>query len=163
VRLFVIRHVAAGHREGWQEHSPDEARPITKRGKRQADALAERLAGEAISRLVSSPYVRCVQSLEPLGDKVGLPIELDERLAEGHSFEESLALVRELPDGALICSHGDVVQDLITALVRRGMELTTEADWRKATLWVIDGPDERSADGDPVFTTAAVEPPPITR
>ena len=101
-----------------------------------------------------------MQSLEPLAEATGLRIEADERLIEGSSFEESLALLREAPDRAVLCSHGDVIPELISALARRGMDLTTEPDWRKAALWVLEGPDERSPDGDPVLTTARVEPPP---
>lgn len=161
MRLFVVRHVKAGDREKWLEHSADPDRPITARGRRQAEALAERLAGEGVARLVSSPFLRCVQSLEPLAERLGLAVEVDGRLAEETPFEDALALLRELPDRTVVCSHGDVIPDLIKALARRGMELATPADWRKATLWVLDGRGELSADGDPVFTTGAVEPPPL--
>jgi len=160
MRLFVVRHAKAGERKKWK-HAPDADRPISANGRAQADALAARLAGEGVTRLYASPILRCVQTLEPLGELLGLPVERDERLIEGSSFEESLALVREAPDRAVLCSHGDVIPELISALARRGMELTTEPDWRKATIWILDGPDgERTPDGDPVFTTAAVEPPP---
>jgi 8-oxo-dGTP diphosphatase len=160
MRVFVVRHVKAGDRKKWKG-APDAERPISGRGRAQAEALAKRLAGESVSRLVSSPITRCVQSLVPLGELCGLPVETDERLGEGASFEQSLALLRELPDRAVVCSHGDVIPDLIGALARRGMEIATPADWRKATLWVLDGPEgARTADGDPVFTSAVVEAPP---
>jgi 8-oxo-dGTP diphosphatase len=159
VRLFVVRHVKAGDRTKWRD-APDAERPISKAGRAQAEALAVRLAGEAVSRLYASPILRCMQSLEPLAAATGLGVEPDERLIEGSSFDQALALLREAPDRAVLCSHGDVIPELISALARRGMELTTEPDWRKAAMWVLDGSDERSPDGDPVFTTAAVEPPP---
>lgn len=154
-----MRHVKAGDRSKWN-HAPDTERPISKAGRAQAEAIANRLAGEHVSRLYSSPLLRCMQSLDALAAATGLTVEADERLIEGASFDESLALVREAPDRAVLCSHGDVIPELISALARRGMDLLTEPDWRKATLWVLDGPDERSPDGVPVFTTAAVEPPP---
>jgi 8-oxo-dGTP diphosphatase len=159
MKLFVVRHVKAGDRSKWK-HAPDTERPVSRAGRVQAEALAARLAGEQVSRLYSSPILRCMQSLEPLAEATGLRVEADERLIEGSSFEESLALVREAPDRAVLCSHGDVIPELISALARRGMELTTEPDWRKAAMWVLEGPDERSSDDDPVFTTARVEPPP---
>ena len=67
-----------------------------------------------------------------------------------------------LPIGRVLCSHGDVVPDLIEALARRGMELTTAPDWRKATLWVLDGDegDRASSGGERLFSRAAVEAPP---
>jgi len=159
MRLFVVRHAKAGDRKRWTG-GPDALRPLSKNGRAQSAALADRLLEEKPTRLVSSPILRCVQTLEPLGERAGLDVEPDERLIEGASFEESLALVAEMPDRAVLCSHGDVIPDLISALVRRGMALATEPDWRKATVWVLEGPNERDPDGNPVFTTASVEHPP---
>ena len=154
MKLYVVRHVKAGSRTSW-EGDDDRERPLSKSGWRQADAIAARLAPEGVKRLVSSPYARCVQSLEPLATILGLGVLEDERLAEGGQLEGSLALAAEATDGTVMCSHGDVIPDLIMGLVRRGMELTTPADWRKATIWVVEGPG-----GEELFTHAAVEPPP---
>jgi 8-oxo-dGTP diphosphatase len=161
MKLFVVRHVKAGDRSRWS--GPDDDRPISKSGRRQADALARRLAGEDVSALIASPSVRCVQSLEPLAELAGLKVEEDDRLAEGSSIEESMAVVRDAPDRAVLCSHGDVIPDLIAALVRRGMELTNEPDWRKATLWTLDGTTQTrpGSGGELLFQTATVEPPPL--
>lgn len=158
MRLYVVRHVKAGDRKRWGD-APDIERPISAGGLRQAEALARRLVDAGVTRLISSPYVRCRQSLEPLGERLGLDVETDERLAEGQPFEQVLALVAEVPSRTVLCSHGDIVPELITALVRRGMTLTTEPDWRKATLWTLRGPG-LDDDGELRFTTAKVEPPP---
>jgi 8-oxo-dGTP diphosphatase len=161
MRLFVVRHVKAGDRSRW--HGADEDRPASKNGRRQAIALADRLEHEGVTALISSPALRCIQTLEPLADRIGIKIEVDERLAEGSPFEPALAVVRDALDRALLCSHGDVVTDLIEALVRRGMELTTAPDWRKATLWVLDDDGARGASGgELLFSRAAVEAPPAT-
>ena len=154
MRLFVVRHVKAGDRSRWE--GPDDERPASKRGQAQAAALADRLEHEGVSALISSPSVRCVQTLEPLAERLGLDVEIDKRLAEGSPVESTLALVGDVPDQAVLCSHGDVIPELIDALARRGMELGTAVDWRKATLWVLEGTD----DDDRSFTRAAVEPPP---
>lgn len=158
MRLYVVRHVKAGDRKRWGD-APDFERPISAGGLRQAEALAKRLADAEISRLISSPFVRCRQSLEPLGERLGIDVESDERLAEGQPLKDVLSLVAEVPTRTVLCSHGDVIPELVNALVRRGMELTTDPDWRKATLWTIRGPglDE---DGELRFNTAKVEPPP---
>jgi phosphohistidine phosphatase SixA len=160
MKLFIVRHVKAGDRSRWS--GPDHERPISKTGRRQAEALAKRLAGENVSALIASPSVRCVQTLEPLGARAGLKIEEDDRLAEGSSIEESMSIARDAPDRAVLCSHGDVIPDLIAALVRRGMELTNEPDWRKATLWTLEGTKQARKDsgGELLFQTATVEPPP---
>ena len=94
----------------------------------------------------SSPYVRCIQTLEPLGRRLGLDVVAEPRLAEGGTFEQTLELLDEAGDGAVLCSHGDVIPELIEALVRRGTELLTPPDWRKATIWVLDPPDGDGVD-----------------
>jgi 8-oxo-dGTP diphosphatase len=146
VSAFLVRHAKAGHRSGWS--GDDWERPLTNGGHLQAAAIADRLAGEGLKSLWSSPYVRCVQTLEPLADRIGLPIAADDRLAEGARFDDTLDLIRGAGDGAVFCTHGDVLTDVMNALVRRGTELTTTPEWRKGAVWVLD-------DG-----TAAAEPPP---
>ena len=109
--VYVVRHGKAGHRETWAGDD-DTQRPLTKAGRRQAEALADRLADAGVKTLWSSPYVRCVQSLEPLAERLGLPIETDERLAEGTDVEDTLELIGEAGDGAVLCTHGDVLTDV---------------------------------------------------
>lgn len=159
MRVFVVRHVKAGQRDRWD--GPDVERPMSKTGAKQAAAIAERLHDQGVTRLVASPFVRCRQSLEALGDLVGLPVESDDRLAEGASITDTLELVDVAPDGTVLCSHGDVIPELIGALTRRGMTLTNDPDWRKATLWTLEREGGPSLNGDgPQFDRATVEPPP---
>jgi 8-oxo-dGTP diphosphatase len=117
MRLYVIRHSAAGNRSAWDK--PDDLRPLSHKGRRQADAIADMLASAGIDRLVSSPSVRCVQSLEPLAQRLGHQVEIDERLAEGGDGEGALDLAEELRkkvDVAALCSHGDVIPDMLRIL-----------------------------------------------
>lgn len=150
--LFVVRHAKAGQRDRWD--GDDESRPLSGKGRKQSAVLAERLGARRPTRLVSSPYVRCRETLEPLAVMLDLTVESDDRLAEGGTFEGSLALLAEMPDGAVLCSHGDVIPDLINALVRRGMHVHDEPDWRKGSVWAL----ERDPNGD--ITDARVWPPP---
>ena len=79
--VYVVRHAKAGLRTRWT--GPDEQRPLTRRGRRQAERLVERFRGIQVARIVSSPFVRCVQTVEPLARDRGLEVEPDPRLAEG--------------------------------------------------------------------------------
>jgi 8-oxo-dGTP diphosphatase len=153
VSIFVVRHGKAGTRREWD--GDDTTRPLSKAGRRQAAELAARLAGESISGLWSSPYARCMQTLEPLGRALDLDVIAEPRLAEGTDSGAALALLDDLPDGAVLCSHGDVIPELMQGLVRRGTRVLTEPDWRKGAMWVLDAP---RADGS--VATARVEPPP---
>jgi 2,3-bisphosphoglycerate-dependent phosphoglycerate mutase len=82
-RLFLIRHCAA------TGQAPDA--PLTSDGVQQAEALAERLAGAGIVRIVSSPYQRARDSAAPLAARLNLPVETDARLAERVLCPEPLA------------------------------------------------------------------------
>ena len=112
--VVLLRHAWAGKRDEWD--GDDRARPLDSRGWEQARALPEQLRAVGVRRAVSSPYVRCVQTLEPLG----LPIEVDERLAEGASRDEACEALASLED-AVACTHGDVVEAVL------GRELTKGA------------------------------------
>jgi len=149
--VYLVRHAKAGERRVWD--GDDLARPLSNTGWKQAEALGKRLAGKRISELYSSPYVRCVQTLEPLAERLGTTIHEDDRLLEGKPFEDVLELLAEIEDGAVLCSHGDIIPDTIQALARRGMEVQSPADWRKATVWVLKRKGER-------ITKGKVWPPP---
>jgi 8-oxo-dGTP diphosphatase len=133
--VYIVRHAKAGSRERWD--GDDVERPLTKNGLAQAAALSARLEGSATPTLLSSPYVRCVQTLEPLAVALGGKVVADDRLTEGAPFEPALELVLSTPSGSVLCSHGDLIPDVIGALHRRGAHITTDADWRKCSVWVL--------------------------
>ena len=149
--IYLVRHAKAGERRVWTGDDLD--RPLSKTGWKQAHALGKRLAKKSVSELVSSPYVRCIQTLEPLAIAVGTEVRPDDRLVEDAPFEGVLDLIAELDDGAVLCSHGDVIPATIEALIRRGMHLKTEPDWRKASVWILRRKDDR-------VVSATVWPPP---
>lgn len=104
----LVRHASAGDRRDWD--GDDRLRPLDKRGRRQAEALVELLLPLGVRRVVSSPYVRCVETVEPLAAALGVAVELDVRLAEG-AGRAAVELLRE--DGVAACTHGDVVFDVL--------------------------------------------------
>jgi 8-oxo-dGTP diphosphatase len=151
--IFVVRHAKAGSRHDWD--GDDTERPLTKSGRRQSDEIARQLGKEAITGVWSSPYARCVQTVEPLARLHGLDVIREPRLGEGAALEDVLTLLNEVPDGAVLCSHGDVIPELLDGLVRRGTHVEGEPDWRKGSIWTLDPPD---ADG--AVATARATPPP---
>ncbi len=66
---YLIRHAHAGKR-GTVD---DDLRPLSERGTTQARAIAESLAGSAIARIVSSPLVRCVETVVPIAPRSTSP------------------------------------------------------------------------------------------
>lgn len=133
--IYLVRHAKAGERRAWT--GDDVARPLSRQGWKQAHAVSERLTAKGVSTIHSSPYVRCVQTVEPLAKLIGTEIRVDDRLAEDSPFEPVLDLLTDVDSSAVLCSHGDVIPATIEALVRRGMEVQSGVDWRKATVWVL--------------------------
>lgn len=79
--LIVVRH---GEAEGNDDHRliGQSEVPLTEHGRRQSEALAQRLQAEPITRIVSSDLSRSLDTIGPLADALGLPPETDPRLRE---------------------------------------------------------------------------------
>jgi broad specificity phosphatase PhoE len=135
--VHLVRHAKAKNRATWEE--PDELRPLTKRGRREAQAIAARFADEPLARLVSSPFVRCLQTLEPLAVTLDLPIETTGLLAEGTDGARATDLLLSLAANGSIacCTHGDVVFGVVDVLARRGLPLPGPRDAPVASTWVL--------------------------
>jgi 8-oxo-dGTP diphosphatase len=103
--LLLIRHASAGDRDDWV--GDDLLRPLDGRGRSQAAGLPELLSDYEIARVLSSPAVRCVQTVEPLARSRGLDIAVREELSEDQQGEAGAELVRALiGEQAAICVHG---------------------------------------------------------
>jgi 8-oxo-dGTP diphosphatase len=145
--IHLIRHAKAKSRLKWDE--ADELRPLTQRGRREAEGLAELLRDEPFARLVSSPFLRCVQTLEPLAVAIDLPIETTELLAEGASAGDVLALLLPLAreEPIACCTHGDVLLDVARSVAGAGVELDGPLDVPVASAWILEVEDGRIGGG----------------
>jgi 8-oxo-dGTP diphosphatase len=133
--IYFVRHAKAGERRLWEGDDVD--RPLSKTGWKQSTAVARRLAKKDVAALYASPYIRCMQTLEPLGDLTGLKVQADRRLFEGEPFEPVLDLLNEVEDGAVLCSHGDIIPDAIQTLAREGMVIAGQRAWAKGSTWEL--------------------------
>jgi 8-oxo-(d)GTP phosphatase len=149
--LYLVRHAKAGDREAWTED--DRLRPLSKKGRQQAEGLVDLFAGLGIDRVLSSPYDRCVQTVRPLAIARHLPLEEIETLAEGTPLHEAMAFLRDLGGAVVLSTHGDLIPAVVLHLADRGLELTDPPDWKKGSTWVL----EREAG---LFTTARYLAPP---
>jgi 8-oxo-dGTP diphosphatase len=136
--VYVIRHADAGDRKRWE--GPDEARPLSEAGGRQAERLVEPFAGQPFVQLLSSPFLRCLQTLEPLAEARGLPVEPRDELAEGRPWEylEKLILEAEGEGPTAVCVHGDAFRALMSDLVERGIAQRVDRSLRKGATWVLE-------------------------
>ena len=125
--MLLMRHASAGERLA--SAAADRARGLDAAGRADARGLAAALSAHAIERIVSSPHARCLQSVEPLARLRGLTVEVREELAPGASPDETLALLGELRDDSLVCTHREVFERLF------GGEITCE----KGGTWIVEG------------------------
>lgn len=134
--VFVTRHAHAGDRATWV--GDQDRRPLSDRGRLEADGLVPQLATSGIERIISSPLLRCRQTVKPLAKRLGLSIERDERLAEGARDAEVRDLVEEVVGtGTVLCSHGDVIGSYLGGVRTRGVELDDDLSWPKGSTWVM--------------------------
>ena len=120
----LLRHASAGHRRDF-DGDDDRLRPLDDRGRRQAAALVEQFAALGVRRVLSSPYVRCVETVEPLAAALGLTVEIDDRLAEG-AGRAAHDLLRQ--DGAVCCTHGDICEALLGRGLKKGAAVVFDDD-----------------------------------
>jgi 8-oxo-dGTP diphosphatase len=133
-RLYVVRHADAGTRS---DAPDDHLRPLGPEGRRRARALVDLLATRAHGELVSSPFTRCVQTLEPLAASLRRPIAPSDALAEPADLDATLELLRRLPDCSVVCTHGDVLTRLVTELVDARQQPDLPIEFGKGVVWVV--------------------------
>ena len=136
--VYLVRHAKAGDRERWE--GDDSLRPLSKAGLEQAKGLRDRLDGVSIARILSSPSLRCLQTVEPLAKRLGLEVERNGGLAEGTGTAPIRRLIRSLSGtDAVLCSHGDVIQELLEELAGEGIVEPAEAGrLAKGSTWVLE-------------------------
>jgi 8-oxo-dGTP diphosphatase len=136
VTVLLIRHAAAGSRKDWE--GDDRDRPLSPKGRRQAKALIGQLELWAPSRILSSPYRRCMETVKPLADELGLKVEPVHQLAEGAGMS-AVDLVRSLHDSHVaLCTHGDVIPEILVALADEDhLDLGPAPRQAKGSTWVL--------------------------
>src|SRR4051812_41204336 len=110
--VFLVRHADAKSRANWPH--PDETRPLSRKGMHQAEALVDLLRDRSIRRILSSPAVRCVETLAPLADKLGQKAAETDALLEGADAAKAYELLRRAASekgDSVLCTHGDLVPE----------------------------------------------------
>jgi 8-oxo-dGTP diphosphatase len=87
---------------------------------------------------VSSPSVRCRQTVEPLAERLKLPVDLADALAEGASIQGAVQFIGKVSlEPVVLCTHGDVIGGLLDHAQRHGVRLDGDG-LEKAGTWVFE-------------------------
>lgn len=124
--VLVVRHARAGKRADWI--GDDRLRPLDERGRLQANRLVEQLSDREFLRILSSPYARCVETVEPLAEARGLTVEQDEALAEGSGASTALGALRAIGEPVVACVHGDLLAELVGGKTPKGSTTVLELE-----------------------------------
>jgi phosphohistidine phosphatase SixA len=145
---LLVRHARAGNKRHWS--GPDAERPLSIRGWAQAEGLLDTLAELRVERLLTSPSLRCSQTLLPLAAALDLELEAVDELGTDGDVDHLVELVAARgSDGAALCTHGEVLGELLARLRSRGDihrgDIPAEGRPRceKGSTWVLEG----AADG----------------
>ncbi len=151
--VWLVRHAKAGSRRA--SSSDDARRPLSKPGRLQAAGLVDLLEAASFDHISSSPFERCRETVDPLGTSTSIKVSLDDRLAEGTGPYGALSLARETAaNGGVLCTHGDVIADLLSHLERSGIDLGDDPRCEKGSVWALELDGER-------VTSARYLPPPV--
>jgi 8-oxo-dGTP diphosphatase len=144
----LVRHAHAGKRSEF--HGNDALRPIDEQGRGEARTLGLVVSLIAPHRLFAATPLRCKQTLEPLAERLGLPIVVDAAFAEPADVagvparaKAAAARLTELRDGprAAVCSQGKVIPSLLALL--DGAEDRGPYKTPKGTGWLLTWSGDR--------------------
>ncbi|AYF75160.1 NUDIX hydrolase [Nocardia yunnanensis] len=139
--LLLVRHAKAGRSDRYA--GDDDSRPLEKAGRAQARELVPNLLAFGAAEIVSAPPARCVQTVTPLAEKLGVDVELEPLFSEsGYDAAPDAARkrLRDLVSAAsvrVISSQGKVIPDLLEALAAEDGVSLPPARNRKGSVWVL--------------------------
>lgn len=135
--LVILRHASAGEKHEWRE--ADELRPLDAAGRREAAALAGLLHAYGPLRVISSATARCLETVLPYARSARASIATEAAFTVGetspdHAVERLLSFTDV---AAVVCTHGEVVSELVTGLCKElGEKVPDDPSLRKGEFWV---------------------------
>jgi broad specificity phosphatase PhoE len=134
---YLVRHADAGDKHAWT--GPDDDRPLSTTGRREAAGLIDQLATYPIAEILSSPAARCWQTVQPLAEQRRLPVRIEAALGVNADVDESVALLLDPgSDDMVLCTHGELIRPLLGRLRELGAPLGGELTWPKGSTWLLE-------------------------
>jgi phosphohistidine phosphatase SixA len=116
LELYLLRHAHAGNAAQWT--GDDALRPLSAKGRRQAEKLGRHLANLQFEpdSILTSPKLRALETAQIVADSLGVGVTTDERLASGVDLDvlggiisgdggRKIVLVGHDPDFSGICGE----------------------------------------------------------
>ena len=139
--VLIVRHGTAGRKKRYR--GDDRNRPLDKHGRAQAELLVGQLLAFGPTSLYASDRLRCIQTIEPLADELGVDIALEPTLTE-EAYWQNRGKARQrvleiaAADGTpVICTQGKVIPDLIQWWCERDRVKPDKSRNGKGSTWVL--------------------------
>jgi 8-oxo-dGTP diphosphatase len=135
--VLLIRHAKAGKRSAWKKD--DELRPLDADGRRQAQAIAAFGSLFAPDEICAATPLRCRQTVEPLAEKLDLPVNAAPALSDRdftHDPRRSARALRALARTKWVVvasSQGDAIPGLLASVDPDHAPFTS----RKGSVWAL--------------------------
>jgi phosphohistidine phosphatase SixA len=134
--LIVVRHGEAGVKGSFG--GPDDLRPLSPFGHHQAEGLVIRLEDYPVERVLSSPTVRCRQTVAPLAAERLLEVEPVAALGVDATPSQVRSIFWDPRlDNTVLCTHGETIGQLFTQLALDGLVAEAPLRWPKGSIWLI--------------------------
>jgi 8-oxo-(d)GTP phosphatase len=151
--VLLVRHAKAGDRHAWS--GPDGLRPLEPAGRRQAGSLRRTLPCFGPERVYACDIVRCVDTVRPLAEDLGVPVETVPELTEEAYWDDPEAGLARLAEIAaaggrsVVCGQGGVIPDLVAVLAGAGgVPVEHPVHARKGSVWALSFVDGKLAAAD---------------
>jgi phosphohistidine phosphatase SixA len=148
IRIEPMRLLVGPADAGHRRDSPglDEWRGLTDIGRWQAEQLVDQVSCLPILRILTSPSLRCRQTVMPLARSLSLDVEPCYPLRAG-ADPAALAQFIQQPEtrNAVLCTHRDVLLGLFTRYAAQGHRLIEGiARLEMASPWAVYGGEDDS-------------------
>jgi 8-oxo-dGTP pyrophosphatase MutT (NUDIX family) len=150
--VLIVRHGTAGRKKRYK--GDDRNRPLDKHGRAQAELLVGQLLAFGPTSLYATDRLRCIQTIEPLADELGVDIILEPTLTEEAYWQDRAkarqrALEIAATDGTpVICTQGKVIPDLIQWWCERDRVKPDKSRNGKGSTWVLSMHNGKLIDAD---------------
>lgn len=146
--VLLARHGAAGRTGAWS--GPDAERPLDPHGWQQAAALAAVLPVYGPTQVLSAPPVRCQQTVTPLAERLGLPVQLDPAFSEqaAGALPDRLRELGAPGPAAVACSQGGVIPHAVRVLADEAGLGLDAVPAGKGSVWALSFSEGRLVDAD---------------
>ena len=146
VPIVLVRHAKAKSRDEWEDD--DHVRPLTPRGGTQAERFAHLMSSiyQPMS-VVSSPWLRCMQTVSPYASLVNQPLAELDFLGETEFEDDPTAGIeaagqliqsaRQQGQGLILCSHGNVMSHLLLTALQGFADKNQETPLGKGEFFVV--------------------------